>query len=297
MGYFINCQFNATEERKTPVSVSLTTSPCDFAENLLEIVKNQPENGIKKKFGVCVKFTCFDKRDFMIKFVEWVHLLRVLGVDKIHMYNRYVHADTYKAMKYFESLDWLEVREFLEPFEVPFKHPTDDGRASKRAVEIMTINDCIYRNRELYEYILVVDPDEIPIPRRPNETTLYDFLKVFEDKNIYDSYSFHCVTYPDLNFKAVSDVPEYHYMLQHIRRSKEFMRYHNFERMYLGKALYSMDNDEIISVNHHGTQLCHNRPCEILNVPEEAWQMSHYRDSIKEPSDSVTIEDLSLIHI
>lgn len=79
------------------------------------------------------------------------------------------------------------------------------------------LNDCLYQLKNLYEFVIVLDPDEIPIPVRGHKT-LHDFAKTFvkESKPI-DCYSFLSVTYPDLGVPPVPKFPAYHYMLQHTR--------------------------------------------------------------------------------
>lgn len=192
--------------------MSLTNTPCGFAENKLKIINNQPIDGIKKKFGVCVKQITLEHRNNTIKFIEWIHLLKILGADKIYIYNRYVHPETFKAMRYFEDQGILDVTSYLEHSHVPFhlaKDPT-------RTVEILSITDCFYRIRNLYEYIIVIDPDKVPVPL-DNETTWHDFVNKFiVGKERRDYYSFHSLTYPDLGRNFNDKFPSYHYMLQHI---------------------------------------------------------------------------------
>lgn len=93
--YFINCPFNATDKRRIPKSVSLTSKKCNVATNNLRVIDNQPVNGIKKKFAVCIKQIRYDNRDFMIKFIEWVHLMRIIGVEAIFMSVTHVHPGIY----------------------------------------------------------------------------------------------------------------------------------------------------------------------------------------------------------
>ena len=194
--------------------------PCEFAENKLKIIDNQPEDGIKKKFGVCVKQITFEDKNSTVKFVEWIHLLKILGADKIYVYNRFVHPDLFKAMKYFEDQGILDLTSFLEPSAIPYELRSP----LTRTVEILSLNDCFYRIRNLYEYILVLDPDEVPIPMRENETTWHDFVDTFvaEDdvgENRTDFFSFRSLTFPDLNAKPVEKYPTYHYALQHVQVS------------------------------------------------------------------------------
>ena len=200
------------DTEQLPKFVSLTTNPCDKAENNFKIINNQPLNGIKLKFGVCVKQMTMESRIQTIKFIEWVHLLRILGVAKIHYYNRFAHHDLFKIMKYFVKMNFLEVNQFLEPTGVPFSYYS----WLFQTVEINIVNDCFYRVRNLYEMIAIIDTDEIIMPMRENETSWLNFVDNFVVRsNLSDLYSFRSVTFNPHMHDKNTELPKYHYMLQH----------------------------------------------------------------------------------
>lgn len=111
--FLITCPIEFND--KMPLSVSLTSNACDNAENKLIIIDNQPPNGIKKSFGVCSKSLSFENRDFIIRFIEWVELLKILGANKITLFNFHVHSELYEIMNYFQEKGILEVSQFFEP--------------------------------------------------------------------------------------------------------------------------------------------------------------------------------------
>lgn len=84
----------------------------------MQIINNQPFDGIKKEIGVCVKQFTLEKRNSAFRVIE-VHILRILGADKFFLYYRYIHSDLFRVVHYMKEKDfvnWL----FLEPRE--FKH-------------------------------------------------------------------------------------------------------------------------------------------------------------------------------
>ena len=197
----------------TPTAVSLTLNPCQLADNNLKIINNHPPNGVQKEFGVCTKQLSYDNRSFTFKFVEWVHLLRILGVEKIFGYNRFVHQDTTKAIKYFEDKGWVEMYPFLEPQGTVFEltsWPT-------RAIERVLLNDCFYRNFNLFKYIAVIDPDEILMPLKENITNYHDMIKSFPDHKQYDFFFFSYVYFSsNENDFFVQKIPAHHHMLRNV---------------------------------------------------------------------------------
>lgn len=217
--HLITCPIS--NNMKIPQSVSLTTKPCDNAENNLKIINNQPLNGIKKKFGVCVKQITFEERNFAIKFIEWIHLLRFLGNEKVHFYVRYVHPDLNKVLKYLEEKEFIENLLFLEPSGIPDVFDTPEGYSNEMAM----LNDCFYRNRNLYEYIVIIDPDEVIVPTNANDMDWQSMVERVLDSSSrdFDSLVFDMVIFPHLEKNQVEGIPEYHYMLQHVKVSLSFI--------------------------------------------------------------------------
>lgn len=59
----------------------------------------------KKKFGVCVKGLSFPTDDLTLKIMEWIEVLKSLGVDKIFMYDLAIHPNVKKLLNYYTKVN------------------------------------------------------------------------------------------------------------------------------------------------------------------------------------------------
>lgn len=137
--------------------------------------------------------------------------MRILGAEKIHTFARYFHPDLEKISKYYEQQDFLEV--------LPFKEPSGVSNAKLHVrdslfLELSVVNDCFYRVRNLYDYIAILDTDEIFLPVKTSDNDWHDLLKNFEDFPKTDGYAIRSVMYPPRDGKVHDSIPEYYYMLQ-----------------------------------------------------------------------------------
>jgi hypothetical protein len=109
--FLIECPFSDV----IPTSVSLVPSRCAFAENNLKILNKQPIDGVKKRFGVCSKQVSYTDRESTIKFIEWVHMMRLLGAEKIYFFIQFLHPDMFEIVKYFEDIGIVETWPYFDP--------------------------------------------------------------------------------------------------------------------------------------------------------------------------------------
>lgn len=142
--FIITCPIEFSH--RTPVAVSLTAKPCEHAENKLIIIDNLPPNNIKKTFGVCTKYLFFEDRKVVARFIEWVEMVRILGADKITLYNRNVHPEHFKILNYYKEKGFLEFFPFLEPSGIE-NAPT--ASTQFYMIETLLHTDCFYRTRKL----------------------------------------------------------------------------------------------------------------------------------------------------
>ena len=203
------CEFNET----LPHSVSLSIRSRGNVKNVMKIIDNQPLNGVKKKFVVCTKPLDLKEGINPIQFIEWIETLKILGAEQIYMYHRYFDPKIFKIAKYYEEKGFLVLEQYLEPSGV--------SRASthcyeSRINELPIWNDCFYRVRNLYEYVVAIDPDEILIPVQEKDKTWNDLIKSSGSNKTVDAYAFRSVTYSS-QLEVNDKVPTYYYMLQHVQ--------------------------------------------------------------------------------
>jgi hypothetical protein len=203
----------------------LTTSRCESAENNLRIVNNLPQNGQKKEFAVCTKYVAFDTHEYGVKFIEWIHLLRILGVDKTFVYVKSALPEIMKLFKYFEEKEMTENFMYLHPSE---NSNTKADTSEDMAYQTLVINDCFHRNRNLYKYIAIIDQDEVMIPLKEGDISWHDMMKSIGKSD--DGHYFQMGLFLDTGEKKIEGIPEYAYMLQHVKVSLTRKKMQTFSR-------------------------------------------------------------------
>lgn len=278
--YLITCPLPVHLDR-LPKEVSLTTEPCEFARNLLRIIDEQPVDGVKKSFGVCSKILLFEDREFAFKFIEWVHMLRILGAEKIYFYGAEFHPDMEIVFDYFKKKNFIEKWQFFSPSD--FHYTTKRG-SSKSFVERNFLTDCFHRIRNFYEYVVILDPDEVIMPVSETDKNWFDLFEHFKALPKRDSYSSTNIYYPNLNAEPFADIPAHFYLLQHVQRSQ------NFSHESYPKSFIS--TERVFTVWQHYAFHCIDvDPCNNWRIPTSLSQTNHYRIAVPDARDNVTIID------
>ena len=261
--YLLACQLPKTHWGKTPVSVSIVENKCDKATNNLRVTYNKPEEGEgKKKFAVCVKGLSYPTEDISIRLIEWIELLHALGADTIYFYVLHVHENIKKALDYYEAENWIDVKNTTYPTYFP-NMPLAEVPSylkkhihAKRQWELLPYNDCFYRNLYLYDYIALLDIDEVIMPSMNYsswelmmEAAVNTSLRV---RNITRaSYNFKTVYFLDeMQPKSLANIPDYLHMMQHVVRSSDVIKPKN----YYDKSFFNPE--KVLLVHNHTPLAC-----------------------------------------
>jgi hypothetical protein len=168
--YVIACKVPQSHWRRgPPASVSLVEKRCDTASNNLRVTYNKPP--AKKQFAVCVKGLDFLHEDLSVRLVEWIELIGLLGADKIFFYELQVHPNVTKVLGHYQRLGRVHVTPLTLPGGQPnvpaFQHMYLTKKTNhKRQNELIPYNDCLYKHMYEYEYIALLDVDEVIMPVR-----------------------------------------------------------------------------------------------------------------------------------
>ena len=129
----------------------------------------------KKKIAVCVKPIHYDY-DKLTNFIQFVEFNRILGVDKFLLYNHTIGPrvgcllnQIYTRGK--ESL--VEVVKWNLPLESQKEIRTEGLFAS--------LNDCLYRTMYKFDFVLMIDFDELIIPHA--DSSLQSMISVILQKS------------------------------------------------------------------------------------------------------------------
>ncbi|XP_070152969.1 uncharacterized protein [Polyergus mexicanus] len=165
--YVIACRVPPQASGRPPSSVSVVEKRCDTATNHLRVIYNKPER--KKDFAVCVKGLDFLHEDLSVRLVEWIELISLLGADKIYFYELQVHPNVTKVLQHYQQLGMVHVTPLTLPGGQPnvpaFQHMYLTKKTNhKRQNELIPYNDCLYKHMYEYEYIALLDVDEVIMP-------------------------------------------------------------------------------------------------------------------------------------
>jgi len=283
--YLLACQLPKSHWNKTPASVSIVENKCDKATNNLRVIYNKPEEGEgKKKFAVCVKGLDFPEDDLSIKLTEWLEVLGSLGADKIFLYNLEVHPNITKVLDYYSNQGLVDVTPLSLPGYQPnlpiLQHMYLKSKLNnKRQNELIPYNDCLYRNMYRFEYIALLDIDEVIMPLKHNnwddmmKEVIQKSLKVKNETRA--SWNFRNVYFMDEMLDAnehqhFKDIPEYLHMMQHVYRSSNYTK--------PGQYVKCFHNPEKALILHNHFPLgCLGGVCTSYPVDTSLAHLQHYR--------------------
>ena len=269
--FIITCKIpriKGLERGRAPTSVSVVENKCDSVTNNLRVLNDRPAK--KQRFAVCVKGLDFLFEDMSVRLVEWLELLRLLGAAKVFLYDLEVHPNISKVLDHYRRQGLVEVTKITLPGSQPnlpgFRHLYLKKKLTfKRQNELIPYNDCLYRNLYSFEYLALLDIDEIIMPlKHSNWADMMDeVLRVsLQEKNYTRaSYNFRNVYFlddqgsdePAKHTGHEPGIPSYLHMLQHVYRSQNYTKpgqyvkcFHNTERVV---SQVSVSTDLIFSLS------------------------------------------------
>ena len=98
--HILGCYPPDSVKHLVPESVSLVETECPRSKpsNNLRVYYDKPQSGHKQGFAVCSK-SLSHLGDVSMRFIEWIELLRALGVDKIILKILAVHPNVMKVIR------------------------------------------------------------------------------------------------------------------------------------------------------------------------------------------------------
>ncbi|XP_059468970.1 uncharacterized protein LOC132192820 isoform X2 [Neocloeon triangulifer] len=273
-------------KNRLPESVSLVAHPCDNATNNLRVNFNQPLLKEKQNFLVCVKGLNYrHKADFSIRLVEWLELHKILGADKIVIYELQVHPNTSKALEHYVKSGFVElvktslpgfysnVPDLMSVFLVKNLHV-------QMFQEVIQYNDCLYKYMNMYNFIVLVDVDEVILPLSTD--TWYDLIykktipKVANVKPPPAAFKARNLIFADDKAELQDwypDIPRYMYLLQNVQRNVNYT-------FPSGAGIKAFHNPQIVfALHNHLPRQCIGYSdgwCPVHDFDLQDVHMQHY---------------------
>ncbi|XP_067005615.2 uncharacterized protein [Anabrus simplex] len=226
----LSCPLPTTfsESAGTPQGVSVVLHPCEHSEVFLKI---NVRSASRRNFAVCVKGMDFLDQDISLRLVEWIELNRLLGADHFFIYVYSVHSNVQTVLNYYHKKGQVTV----VPITLPGRQPNEPHIRSrylkkhlwqKRRNELVPYNDCLYRNIEMYKFVLPLDIDEVIVPvKNLSWRDMFDEL-LAEDPEILDKFSSFSVRnayfFDSFPTSTEQGIPEFLHTMVHTTRSASF---------------------------------------------------------------------------
>ncbi|XP_030634175.1 uncharacterized protein LOC115815358 [Chanos chanos] len=151
--------------------VSVTTNPSDFdiAEVPFLSIENEErrDENFPYNLTVCISNVLGAENNNALQFIQMVEMYKLLGVQKMVIYNTTCGPDLRRMLHYYQDEGFLEIVMWpISNFLVPatgwkFKELKGDLH---NYGQITVMNDCIYRNMYRSRYVLLADMDQIIMP-------------------------------------------------------------------------------------------------------------------------------------
>ena len=212
-------------------------------------------------------------------------MLHILGAEKVHFSHNDVHPEVDHTIKHLNRLKLVETWKYKNPSEI------ENGTLFQdRLYQVNDLTDCFYRVKNLYDYVAVLDFDEVIMPMLSSDKTWEDLVTRANFIPFRDVYIASNVYYPNKPPSPHKGIPEFMYMLQHIQRSQNYSLY--------GAEKSFLSTKRVLSVHNHMPHQClsneyHN--CSSLRFPISVAQNSHYRNKLDLNSGyELTVEDTTI---
>lgn len=295
---FVECALPAEVQHLVPKTVSLVASECARATNNLRVIYEPPVNQAQHGFAVCSTGLFNPYRDNSVRLVEWLELLRLLGAEHVTLPTFGIHPNATRVLRHYEAEGFVSAPGISlirgEPALPHFTYEAIKAWYSNHCVnELIPLNDCFYRNMYKYDYVVIVDVDEVIMPmgahRNWAEVAQTAETDVRAD-NCADGATSLCFrnvyfpAYPER--KPHSDAPpHYMYMLQHVARVAEHLE--------PGLATKCFHSARYVTGVHNHYVMHWVAGCGMRTVNETIGQLQHYREpDIPETLENPVIDDV-----
>jgi hypothetical protein len=118
------------------------------------------------------------------RLVEWFEYLRVMQIDRVAVYNHSVQTEASEVLNNYSNSGFIQLRQTRDLV-------TGEGTPLPVGLHwAPSINDCMYRNMHRFKWIIVIDFDEVLVPRRHRD--ILSMLRFLNDRYnmTFDEYIF-----------------------------------------------------------------------------------------------------------
>ena len=269
-GWILSCEI--PESFAVSCSVMVSTSPATDSsaeeENIVSVaIEHIIPQKQKERFAVCVP-PVFGNVSAS-KLVEFFEMMHYLGAEKIFIYVATESRSIQRVLKFYQKKNIA----ILLPWKLPFDDALTMNMKTKAGTnkfmitsiwykgQSLAINDCLYRSRLNFEYVLFSDLDEILIPKSNH----YNWKSVIEaiKRDNASGYSFKSAFF-DLDRDSA-------FMSFNSIRTLEFSPKRN-------KVMVHPERVFEMGIHHVSSSVPGHVTYGVYHVPESVAFIHHYRE-------------------
>ncbi|XP_060567228.1 uncharacterized protein LOC132726006 [Ruditapes philippinarum] len=182
------CQLQSSN---LPDYVSVVNESCGIPLHILNVVSTEKKVAQKRLFTVCLAPFNFNYDDDS-QLIEWIELNRILGAKKFIIYDFSSSVSVKRVLEFYSKRGLTEVVPWQLPMAVD-TYPAQNISADIHYFgQLASLNDCLYRNKNISEFIVNLDLDEFIIPQSEEIFTWLDMLKQLyqQERHAFSAYLF-----------------------------------------------------------------------------------------------------------
>ncbi|KAF7695147.1 hypothetical protein HF521_006870, partial [Silurus meridionalis] len=243
-------------------------------------VKNRVINeSFKYNFTVCIS-NLFGNYNNVLQFVQTMEMYKLLGVQRVIIYNTSCGSDLEKPLQHYEKEGILEILpwpidQFLTP-SVGWNIALNKGDIQYYG-QLVTLNECIYRQMYESKYVLLNDIDEIIMPYKyANLTLMMETLQ--QEHNDVTVFLIENHIFPKTQFEESGKFrrPEWRNIpginiMEHIYREPDRKNIFNNRKMIINPR-------SVMQTSVHST-LKHTG--QVYHVPHDVCRLVHVRTPLQ----------------
>lgn len=167
---FFECLTHDPGQYEAPYAVSIVTSRCGQAANVVYVQPVRARPAQAHEFTVCVTPLNF-RYNRHHQLAEMVEVNRMFGATKLIFYN---HSSGHRVGQYLRAMKHEHLVDVIQ-WPLPVSVDTWPPIASQTPevhyfAQVAALNDCLYRYMSTSRYIVFTDLDEFIVPRGVHET-------------------------------------------------------------------------------------------------------------------------------
>ena len=211
--------------------VSLVQNPNDDVTNRM-LLRHNFMRGLQNEYIVCTEQPLFGNIS-LDWFIEYIEANIIFGAQRIMMHNMSMPSYLEPVVEHYKRKGIIEVLQWQFPAELDAFKETGMHVHLQQSM----ITDCQFRTQHWSQYLVLIDIDELIVPRHPDDVTWADMIKRSTCATNVNAYSAR-----HLHFGVEHNTSEHHALVT-MRRMQRNIKIlpHGFRSKYIANTFLATE--------------------------------------------------------